>query len=71
MLELHDGNGALIAANDDWKANQRTIEATGLQPSNDAEAAIAVSNLPAGGYTAVLQGKNGGVGVGVIEVYVF
>jgi hypothetical protein len=70
MLELHDGNGATIASNDDWKSNQRAIEATGLQPSNDLEAAIAVSNLPAGGYTAVLQGKNSGVGVGVIEVYV-
>ncbi|MFN2621453.1 MAG: hypothetical protein ABR611_01295 [Chthoniobacterales bacterium] len=71
MLELHDGNGATVASNDDWKSNQRTIEATGLQPSNDAEAAIAVTNLPQGGYTAVLQGKNGGVGIGVLEVYIF
>lgn len=71
MLELHNSNGTTVAANDDWKSNQHAIEATGLQPSNDAEAAIAVTNLPAGGYTAVLQGKNGGVGVGVVEVYVF
>jgi hypothetical protein len=71
MLELHDGNGALIVSNDDWKSNQRAIEATGLQPSQDAEAAITVSNLAAGGYTAILQGKNGGVGVGVLEVYVY
>jgi hypothetical protein len=71
MLELHDGNGATVASNDDWKSTQRTIEATGLQPSNDAEAAIAVTNLPLGAYTAVLQGKNGGVGIGVLEVYVF
>jgi hypothetical protein len=71
MLELHDGNGALIVSNDDWKSNQRAIEATGLQPSQDAEAAITVSNLAAGGYTAILQGKNGGVGIGVLEVYVY
>jgi hypothetical protein len=71
MLELHDGNGATIASNDDWKSNQAVIQGTGLQPSNDAEAAILATNLAPGGYTAVLQGKNGGVGVGVLEVYVF
>jgi hypothetical protein len=71
MLELHDGNGATIASNDDWKSNQAAIQGTGLQPSNDAEAAILASNLAPGGYTAVLRGKNGGVGVGVLEVYVF
>jgi hypothetical protein len=71
MLELHDGNGALIVSNDNWKSNQSAIEATGLQPSQDAEAAITLSNLAAGGYTAILQGKNGGVGVGVLEVYVY
>lgn len=71
MLELHDGNGATIDSNDDWKSNQAAVQATGLQPSNDAEAAMLVSNLAPGGYTAILRGKNGGVGVGVLEVYVF
>jgi hypothetical protein len=71
MLELYNGNGAAIASNDDWKANQSALQATGLQPASDAESAILVSNLTPGGYTAVLRGKNGGVGVGVLEVYVF
>jgi hypothetical protein len=71
MLELYNGNGAAIASNDDWKANQSALMATGLQPASDAESAILVSNLTPGGYTAVLRGKNGGVGVGVLEVYVF
>jgi hypothetical protein len=71
MLELHDGNGSTIASNDDWKSNQTAIQGTGLQPSNDAEAAILATNLAPGGYTAILRGKNGGVGVGVVEVYVF
>jgi hypothetical protein len=71
ILEVFDGNGTAISLNDDWKANQSAIEATGLQPSNDAEAAILVSNLAPGGYTAILRGKNGGIGVGVLEVYVF
>ena len=71
MLELYNGNGAAIASNDDWKANQSAIAATGLQPATDAESAILLSNPAPGGYTAVLRGKNGGVGVGVLEVYVF
>ena len=71
ILELFDGNGTAINFNDDWKANQAAIEATGLQPSDDAESTILVSNLAPGGYTAILKGKNGGIGVGVLEVYVF
>ena len=71
ILELFDGNGTPITLNDDWKADQAAIEATGLQPSDDAEAAILLSNLAPGGYTAILRGKNGGIGVGVLEVYVF
>ena len=71
MLELHDANGATIDANDDWKTQQALIEKTGLQPTKDAESAILASNLRPGGYTAILRGKNGGTGVGVVEVYVF
>jgi hypothetical protein len=71
VLELRDANGQTVDTNDDWKTNQAKIQATGLPPSNDAESAILVTNLAPGAYTAVLQGKNGGTGVGVVEVYVF
>ncbi|MGH8095062.1 MAG: NHL repeat-containing protein [Chthoniobacterales bacterium] len=69
VLELHDSNGALIAVNDNWKSDQQTeIEATGVPPTNDAEAAI-VANLAPGEYTAIESGKNGGSGVGLVEIY--
>ena len=71
MLELHDTNGALIDSNDDWRTNQALIQATGLQPANDAESALLLSNPAPGAYTAILRGKNGGTGVGVVEAYVF
>ena len=70
-LELHAGDGTLIATNDNWKSDQQAeIEGTGLQPTNDLEAAI-VTTLPAdgAGYTAILRGKNGETGVGLIEAY--
>jgi hypothetical protein len=68
-LELHDGNGIAIAFNDNWRdAQESEIAATGLSPVDDREAAI-VASLPPGPYTAVLAGRAGGVGIGLVEVY--
>jgi uncharacterized repeat protein (TIGR03803 family) len=67
MLELHQGS-ATLAINDDWRANQVEVEATGLQPTNNFESAI-VATLNPGAYTAILTGKNNSTGVGVVEVY--
>jgi sugar lactone lactonase YvrE len=68
-LELHDGDGTLIAYNDNWKdSDQIAIEATGIPPSDDLESAI-VSTLPAGACTAIVAGRNGGIGVALVEAY--
>ncbi len=68
-LELHDGNGAQIAFNDNWRSDQEAeIIATTVPPSNDAEAAIVTTLAPAL-YTAIVQGANGTTGVGLVEVY--
>ena len=68
-LELHDGNGVAIAFNDNWRDTQQNdIQATGVPPTNDREAAI-VADLPPGSYTAVLADRNGGSGIGVVEVF--
>jgi len=69
VLDLYDAHGMLIASSDSWQSDQQTeIVATGLQPSNDAEAAILITLAP-GAYTAIESGKNGGTGVGLVEVY--
>jgi hypothetical protein len=73
-LELHDGNGAAIAANDNWKvradgtSQQAEIEATEIPPTNDLESAL-VRALPPGNYTVVVRGINNSTGVGLVEVY--
>jgi len=73
-LELHDGNGAMIASNDNWKtrpdgtSQQAEIEATRIPPTNDLESAVVIA-LPAGNYTAILAGKTGATGVALIEAY--
>ena len=68
-LELHTGDGTLIATNDNWKDTQEAeIIATGIPPTNDLESAILVT-LDPGAYTMVVSGKNGGTGVTFAEVY--
>ncbi len=70
-LELRDGNGALLFANNDWQddpAQAAEITAAGLAPDSNLESAIAAT-LPPGLYTALLAGLNNGTGNGLVEVY--
>lgn len=69
LLELHDGNGALIRANNDWRETQEiALQNTGLAPANNLESAILIT-VPPGNYTAVVKSANGGTGNGLVEVY--
>jgi hypothetical protein len=68
-LNLFDHTGALIAANDNWKDTQQAqIQATGLAPPNNLDAAILITLSP-GAYTVFLQGKAMATGIGLAEVY--
>jgi hypothetical protein len=70
-LELRDGDGVLLAANNDWQddpVQAAKLVAAGLAPSNNLEAGIAAT-LPPGHYTALLAGENNTTGIGLVEVY--
>jgi glucose/arabinose dehydrogenase len=70
-LDLRDGSGTRLAFNNDWQDDANAaakITAAGLAPKNSRESAI-LATLPAGSYTAILAGNNGGTGAGLIEVY--
>jgi hypothetical protein len=68
-LDLHDGNGTLIASNDNWRTDQEMeIRATGLPPMNDAESAL-IRTLSPAPYTAIVRGVNGTAGIALVEVY--
>jgi glucose/arabinose dehydrogenase len=72
-LELYDGNGALLQSNDNWQDDPdqaARISSASLAPSNSLESAIWASLVP-GNYTAIVRGKNNGVGIGIVEVYSF
>ena len=77
-LEIHDGTGALVAANNDWKTTQvgglvtsdqfGEINASGAAPGNDLESALIVPLAP-GNYTAVVRGFGDTIGTGVVDAF--
>ena len=77
-LELHNGTGALIANNDNWRTTMiggiitrdqfLEIHDSGYAPGDSRESAI-IAELPAGNYTAIVRGVNETMGVALIEAY--
>ena len=68
-LELHNKDGVLIAANDNWRDTQQAvIQATQAAPTDLRESALAFTTAP-GNYTAIVRGRNGATGVALVEVY--
>jgi hypothetical protein len=70
-LELRDANGALLTSNDDWQSDPVSagqLTANGLALPNPKEAGL-FTLLPGGQFTAILAGKNGGIGIGLVEIY--
>ena len=69
QLTLVDTQGNPIVSNDDFATNpQGDVAGSGLAPSNPKESAIR-RNLAPGLYTFILNGANGGTGVGLVEGY--
>ena len=70
-LELHNSNGTTLVSNDNWQddpASAAALSANGFALQNNLESGIFIT-LPPGGFTAILAGKNGGTGIGLVEVY--
>jgi hypothetical protein len=77
-LELHDGNGVLIASNDNWHetiiggiiTSDQWVDIlnSGHAPTDPTESAI-IADLPGGNYTAIVRGVDNTVGVALVEVY--
>jgi len=68
-VELWDGNGTLLQANDNWRTDQEEeIIATTIAPQHDDESAIVRTLTPAP-YTAVVRGVGNTTGVALVEVY--
>jgi hypothetical protein len=70
VITLADAAGVTAAMNDNWGTggNASEIAASGLAPSHPAESALYVTLAPAA-YTAVVTGKDGTTGTGLVEIY--
>ena len=70
-LELYDGQGTLIEANDDWQQSSGAaqIQAASLAPADPAESAVLLPAATPGLYTAILRGKGDATGIGLVETY--
>ncbi|PYJ10355.1 MAG: hypothetical protein DMF06_06570, partial [Verrucomicrobia bacterium] len=76
-LELRDSTST-IGINDNWQTTQigglitadqvAEIQNSGAAPSDPLESAL-IATLAPGSYTAIVEGLNGGTGVGIVEVY--
>ena len=68
-ITIVNSSNVVVASNDNWRDTQETaIAASGYAPPNDLESAI-IATLAPGSYTAVVTGKNGGTGIGLVDVY--
>ena len=69
-IDLFDGDGNLLASNDNWSDTQSTeIGATGLAPENPLESAMLI-NVPRGAYTVVLSPVDDkDRGTALVEIY--
>ena len=71
VMELRNGDGDLVQENDDWQddpAQAARVSEVGVAPQNSKESAMAATLQP-GNYTVVVNGKNDGTGVGLVEIY--
>ena len=61
-----------MISNDDWQDDQVSEEqltANGLALPDSKEAGIFMPLAPPGQFTAILAGKDGGIGIALIEIY--
>jgi hypothetical protein len=71
-LELHNANGTIMVSNDNWQddpASAALLTANGLALSDPKESGIFTALALPGQFTAIVAGKNGGTGIGLVEIY--
>jgi hypothetical protein len=71
-LELHNANGTIMISNDDWLSDPVSagqLTANGLALPDPKESGIFTALAPPGQFTAIVVGKNGGIGIALVEIY--
>jgi hypothetical protein len=61
-----------MVSNDDWTddaSSAAELTANGLALPNPKESGIFADHVAPGQFTAIVAGKNGGIGIALVEVY--
>jgi hypothetical protein len=69
VLNLYDANGNVLFTNDDWQTGQAADITAAGHPLDDPHESGIFATLTPGAYTAIVNGKDGATGVGLVEVY--
>jgi len=70
-LALHNANGTVLISNDNWQddpVSAAQLTANGLALPNSKESGIFTTLAP-GPFTAIVAGKNAGIGIALVEIY--
>ena len=70
-LELYNANGTIMISNDNWTEDAQSaadLAANGLALPDLKESGI-FSPVPPGQFTAIVAGKDGGIGIALVEIY--
>jgi hypothetical protein len=71
-LSLHNADGTIMVSNDDWEddpSSAAQLTAHGLALPDAKESGIFTSIAPPGQFTAIVAGKDGGIGIALVEIY--
>ena len=71
-LELRNADGTILVANDDWESDPVSagqLTANGLALPHPKESGIFISLAPPGQFTAIVAGKDGTIGIALVEIY--
>lgn len=71
-LTLRNADGTIMVSNDNWQddpAMASELTANGLALPDPKESGIFASIAPPGQFTAIVEGKDGGIGIALVEIY--
>jgi hypothetical protein len=71
-LEIHNANGTIMISNDNWQddaVSAAQLTANGLALPHPMESGIFTDLAPPGQFTAIVAGKDGGIGIALVEIY--
>ena len=71
-LELRNANGTIMVSNDNWTDDTQSaadLATHSLALPHPKESGIFTALAPPGQFTAVVTGKDGGIGIALVEIY--